>query len=215
MKKRGMKKRTKIILICVAAFLVGVVCFAYITVINPFNAGIDPLTPVNRQSDTGKRLELSFTYTKQRLIASSQYAFWIEDMDGNYINTVYVTQWTAAGGYSYRPHSIPEWVSAAQPSVKTDAQLYAIFRATPRNGDYVVSWDFTDKNGNSVTATELRFFFEGTMNNDDNVMYSGIISIGTDKWTITPNPIYTIQNSEYKNMLSNVSIAFYPAPGRS
>ena len=172
-----MKKRTKIILICIAAAVVAFICFAYVMIINPFNIGIDPLTPVGGQSETGKRLEVSFTYTKQRIVASSQYAFWIEDMDGNYIDTVYVTQWTAAGGFSYRPHSIPQWVSVAQPSGKSDTEVDAISGATPRNGEYVVVWDFTDRYGNPVTGSEFRFFFEGTMNNDDNVLYSGIISV--------------------------------------
>jgi len=195
---------------CIASVIGAFVVFAYITVMNPFNIGIDPLMSVNKQTDTGKRLEISFTYTKQRLIASSQYAFWIEDMDGNYVDTVYVTQWTAAGGFSYRPHSIPQWVSTAQPSGMSDMEIDAISGATPRNGDYVVAWDFTDRNGNPVTGSEFRFFFEGTMNNDDYVMYTGIITIGTDAWAETPVPVYTMQDSEYKGMLSNVHVAFYP-----
>ena len=205
-----MKKRTKIILLCVVIVVVAFICFAYVMVMNPFNIGIDPLMPANGQTDTGKRLEVSFTYTKQRLIASSQYAFWIEDMDGNYIDTVYVTKWTAAGGFSYRPHSIPQWVSVAQPSSMNDAQIDAISGATPRNGSYVVAWDFTDRNGNPVTSTEFRYFFEGTMNNEDNVLYTGIITIGTDAWVEHPAAVYTMPDSEYKGMLSNVRVVFYP-----
>ena len=205
-----MKKRTKIILTCIACFIVGFLCFAYVTVINPFNIGINPLVPADKHDDYGKRLEVSFTYKKQRLVASSQYAFWIEDMDGNYVDTVYVTQWTAGGGFSYRPHSIPKWVLAAQPSSKNDSQIDAISGATPSNGDYIVTWDFTDYNGNPVTGTEFRYFFEGTMNNEDGVLYTGIFTIGTQEWSETPNPVYTIQNSEYREMLSNVRVAFIP-----
>ena len=205
-----MKKRTKIILISIAGAVIAFLCFAYITVMNPFNIGIKPLIPDGSHSDSGRRLEVSFTYTKQRLIASSQYAFWIEDMDGNYINTVYVTQWTAEGGFSYRPHSIPKWVSVARPADKSDAQIDAISGATPRNGDYTVIWDFTDYNGNPVTGTEFRFFFEGTMNNEDDVMYTGVISTGSQEWSEAPIPIYTIQDSEYKGMLSNVRVSYFP-----
>ncbi|MCL2628498.1 MAG: DUF2271 domain-containing protein [Oscillospiraceae bacterium] len=204
-----MKKRTKIILLCIAAFIVGFVCFAYVMVMNPFNIGIYPLMPALNNENTGKRLEISFIYTKQRLIASSQYAFWIEDMDGNYIDTIFVTQWTATGGYSYRPHSIPLWVSAAQPSGKSDAQIDAISGATPRNGVYVVSWDFTDSKGNPVTQTQFRYFIEGTMNNEDDVLYTGTFTTEDGAWSRTPIPSYTIQDSGYKGMLSNVIIAFY------
>ena len=205
-----MKKRTKIILICIASVVVVFLSFAYVMIMNPFNINIEPLIPANRQGEAGKRIEVSFTYKKQRIVASSQYAFWIEDMDGNYIDTVYVTQWTADGGFSYRPHSIPQWVSAAQPSGMNSAEIDAISGATPRNGDYTVSWDFTNRNGSPVTGTEFKYFFEGTMNNEDNVMYTGIIKIGPEPWTETPVPEYTLQDSEYKEMLSNVRLAFFP-----
>ena len=205
-----MKKRTKIVLICVAAVIIAFVVFAYITVMNPFNIGIDPLTPAGKQADTGRRIELSFTYAKQRLVASSQYAFWIEEIHGSYVDTVYVTQWTAAGGFSYRPLSIPMWVSSAQPSGMSDAEIDAISGATPGNGDYVVTWDLTDRYGNPVTGTEFLFFFEGTMNNEDNVLYAGIIRLDAGAWTETPDPVYTQQDSAYKGMLTNVRVAFYP-----
>ena len=95
-----MKKKVLIIILIVVVVLVALFAFAYIRVMNPFNVGIDPLTRQNEQAETGKRLEITFSYSKQRLVASSQYAFWIEDMDGNYIDTIYVTQWTAQGGLS-------------------------------------------------------------------------------------------------------------------
>jgi len=197
-----------LIIALVVIIILGIV--GYIYVMNPFNVGIDPLKLATRQFETGKRLEISFTYSKQRLIASSQYAFWIEDMSGRYIDTVYVTQWTAQGGYNTRPHSIPQWVSAANPSTMNQDKIDAISGATPRPGDYIVRWDFTDKNGNTVTGSQYRFFFEGTMNNDDTVLYSGIIKIEGEAWEIFPDPVYSIQDSNYKNMLSNVKIAFFP-----
>jgi len=209
-RRKQLKKKTKVILIIIAAMLVAFFVFAYFMVMNQFNIGIDPLTSQGGSSASGKRLEISFSYSKQRLIASSQYAFWIEDMDGNYIDTIYVTEWTAQGGFSYRPHSIPQWVSVANPGSMNETEIDAISGATPRSGDYTVTWDFTDRNGNPLTGTEYRFFIEGTMNNEDDVLFTGIINIGNEAWTQTPTPHFSIPDSEYKEMLTNITVSFFP-----
>jgi len=205
-----MKNKTKVILISIAVFILSFAGAMYYMIMNPFNVGITPLTPAGKHTDTGKRLELSFNYKKQRMVASSQYAFWIEDMNGNYIDTLYVTKWTAAGGYSYRPLTIPKWVSAAKPADMSETEIDAVSGATPRNGAYTVSWDFTDRNGDPVTGTEFRFYFEGTQNNEDSVLYTGIFNINSGAWTIIPDAVYSQPDSEYKGMLSNVRVAFHP-----
>jgi len=207
-----LKKKKKLIIIAIIAGAVIVVLAAagYIWVMNPFNVGIDPLVTSSRPADAGRLLEISFSYSKQRLIASSQFAFWIEDMDGNYIDTLYVTQWTARGGYSYRPLSLPIWVSAAQPSGIGTVEMDAISGATPRSGSYYIYWDFTDRNGNMVTDTELRFFIEGTMNFNDDVMYTGVITVGDEGWTQTPAPEFSLQDSVYKDMVTDVRVTFHP-----
>ena len=206
----NLKKKLIIVAIVVGAVLIVLAVAAYIWVMNPFNVGIDPLVTSSLPADAGRRLEISFSYRKQRLIASSQFAFWIEDMDGNYIDTLYVTQWTARGGYSYRPLSLPIWVSAAQPSGIGISEMDAISGATPRSGSYFVYWDFTDRNGDVVTATQLRYFIEGTMNNNDDVLYTGIITVDGGGWTQDPTPEYSLQDSVYKDMISDVRVTFHP-----
>jgi len=205
-----MKKKLIIAAIAVGVVMVGIASFAAISIFNIFNFGISPLVTASTQGQTGKRLEVSFVYDKQLIVASSQYAIWIEDMDGNYINTVYVTRYTAIEGYHRRPKSIPIWVSAARPSDRSQTEIDAISGATPRSGEYRVYWDFTDRNGNPVTETEFRYFFEATMYNDDDVMYSGTMQIGNDAWEQFPTPEYTNPNSDFKAMITNVRIAYYP-----
>ena len=203
-----MKK--KIIIIVIAGVLVVLAATMYIMIMNPFKIGIDPLVTSNGRIDTGRRLEISFTYNKQRLVASSQFAFWIEDMDGNYIDTLYITQWTAKGGYSYRPLSLPRWVSVARPSGMSSAEIDAISGATPGNGTFFAYWNFTDSNGNPVMGKEFRYVIEGTMNNNDDVLYTGIITAGESVWEETPMPVYSLPDSGYKNMISNVLVTYHP-----
>jgi hypothetical protein len=175
--------------------------------LNLLNIGINPLMT---KEQANKRFEISFSYKKLLLVASSQYAFWIEDIEGNYIDTLYVTRFTAQGGFRNRPKSIPLWVFAAKPAEMSSIEIDAISGATPRSGDYHVYWDFKDYNGNLVTDKEYRYFIEATMYNDDNVLYSGIITIGDDAWIDTPVPVYSIKDSEYKGMITNVRISYYP-----
>ena len=178
-------------------------------VMNPFNIGISPLMSVT-QAENGRRLEITFSTENLLLVASNQYAFWIEDMDGNYVDTLYVTRYTAREGHRRRPQSLPQWVSSAKTGNMRSSEIDAISGATPKPGEYAVNWDFTDSKRELVTGTRYRYFIEGTMFMDDNVLYSGIIVIGEDSWEEYPVPEYSVYDSQYKAMLSNVRVAYYP-----
>ena len=161
------------------------------------------------QELSGRRLEISFSYTNVRRIASSQFAFWIEDMNGNYIDTLYVTQWTAQGGFRRRPTSISQWVSSARPADMQQSEIDTISGATPRPGDYLVSWDFTDRNGILFTDTQYRYFIEATMNFNDHALFTGIITIG-EALTYNPTPVFNPPDTRFHNMITNVRVAYYP-----
>ena len=46
--------------------------------------------------------------------------------------------------------------------------------------------------------------------NNDDVIFSGIIEAGNEKWEDLPTPVFSIANSEYKEMLTNVRVRFFP-----
>lgn len=177
---------------------------------NPLNMGIEPLALASEQEPVGKRLEISFSYDRLALIASNQYAIWIEDLDGNYIDTLYVTRYTSQEGHRRRPNSIPQWVSAAKPGDMSASEIDAVSGATPKPGNYVIDWDFTDRNGNMVPDSQYRYFFEASLYNDDLAVYSSIINTDGEPWTDEPAPEYSNPDSEYKAMISNVKVAYYP-----
>ena len=68
-----------------------------------------------KETPAGERLEISFRFQRGG-IASSQYAIWIEDETGKLVRTLYVTSFTAKGGYEYRKDALPVWTSKAKPS---------------------------------------------------------------------------------------------------
>ena len=124
-----------------------------------------------KENHTGERLEISFRFQRGG-IASSQYAIWIEDETGKLVRTLYVTSFTAKGGYEYRKDAVPVWVSKAKPQVLSSTQIDAITGATPRNGVVTYQWDGTDDNGNRVPVGTYRFFIEGTLYWENRVVYT-------------------------------------------
>jgi hypothetical protein len=209
MDRRDVALKKKLIIIILAAVLL-LSSATIVKVKNPFNFGITPLTVADGQTQTGRRLEISMSYDNLLLVASNQYAFWIEDMEGNYIDTLYVTRYTAGEGYRRRPQSIPKWVSSAEPGNMHSSEIDAISGATPKPGNYTVYWDFMDGKGELVTSSQYRYFIEGTMYMNDDVLYSGIITMGEESWEEYPRPEYSVPGSEYKSMLSNIRVTYYP-----
>lgn len=102
-------------------------------------------------SDEKSKLTITFDYEKISGWATNQFAVWIEDTDGNYINTLYATKWTANGGYKSRPDSIKTWVEKSSVDSMEKSEIDAISGATPKAGKLLYSWDLTDSNGNTVS----------------------------------------------------------------
>ena len=177
---------------------------------NPMNICISPLQTANGQMQTGRTFAVSFSHANLALVASNQYAFGIEDMDGNYVDTLYVTRYTAQEGHRCRLNSIPQWVSASGRADMRNSELNAISGATPKPGDYLVCWDFTDNKGNLVADTQYRFFIEASVMNDDTANYSGVITIGDKAWEEYLALEYSNPNSEYNSMLTNVRVVYNP-----
>ena len=98
-----MANRKKVFFITAIAVIIGFGTIMVTMTMCASAGGLNSLQTAQEQELTGRRLEISFSYANVRRIASSQFAFWIEDLNGNYIDTLYVTQWTAQGGYKRRP----------------------------------------------------------------------------------------------------------------
>jgi hypothetical protein len=166
-------------------------------------------------------LTVIFDYEKISGSASNQFAVWVEDMDGNYINTLYATRWTANGGYKNRPDSITLWVEKSDLASMQKNEVDSISGVTPKAGNLSYHWDLKDTNGNNVSPGEYMVFVEGTLRWKNHVIYSGIITIGDTPAVVTADANYIYEandrqaaftsDSPENAMIGAVMVSYVPA----
>ncbi|MCL2058482.1 MAG: DUF2271 domain-containing protein [Oscillospiraceae bacterium] len=142
---------------------------------------------------------------KQSGSASNQFAVWVEDMDGNYLQTVFATRWTANGGFKTRPDSIALWVEKSGITTMPSYYVDAVSGATPQTGEITCVWDLTDVNGDTVPLGNYRFFVEGTLRWKNYVLYSGVIEIGNAPVTVQAEAEYIYEGSGNQSALTGDS----------
>ncbi|MDR2313724.1 MAG: DUF2271 domain-containing protein [Spirochaetaceae bacterium] len=155
-------------------------------------------------------LEISLVYTRQGGFGSNQFAVWITDARGNYVKTLYATRFTASGGYSKRPQSIPTWVEQSGLARMSRAQVDAFTGATPPAGALVYRWDGTDHTGAALPRGEYRVYVEGSLRNETRVLYSASVQWGSPARPVELQPRYFGNDTRARNMISAVKVSFIP-----
>jgi hypothetical protein len=180
-----------------------------------FSGCAAPKQVVTRDNDI---VTVSFDYAKQQGYATNQFAVWIEDESGKLVKTLYVTEFTAKGGYEKRPDAIPTWVDHANLSTAKEAD--AVSGATPKSGKLSYVWDLTDQNGVRVQNGIYTFVVEGTLRWKNQVLYSGTITLNGEAATAEGSAEYTFAASDdapaltpespESGMIANVVAAYIP-----
>ena len=149
---------------------------------------------------------VTFNYERQSGSASNQYAIWVEDMDGKYINTLFATKWTADGGFKSRPDSIAIWVAKSDIAAMPDYYADAISGATPRaSGSQSYAWNLKDINGDTVPPGEYKVFVEGTLRWKNYVLYCGVITIGDITVAVESDAEFVYEASDKQSALTSGS----------
>jgi hypothetical protein len=162
--------------------------------------------PVNVSAQTS-RVEVSFVFTKQSGFASNQFAVWIEDTQGRYIKTLYATRFTAAGGWQRRDLSLAQWVKKSNLAGMNKVQVDAITGPTPKNGNRSYVWDGTDSTGRSLPAGEYRVFVEGTLRNENYVLYTAAIKLG-ERGQVNAQAQYFGSSTKERDMIGLVTVRY-------
>ena len=155
-------------------------------------------------------LQISFPYVRQNGIASNQFAVLIENENGTFLKTLYVTSYTAKGGYAVRKDCVPTWVKRSGIAKKSSAEIDAITGATPRSGDLKYTWNCTGADGKPVPPGKYKFFVEGTNRWENRVIYSGTIEIGKGKAVAKAVPSYSSNSARRSSMIKAVTAVYTP-----
>jgi len=153
-------------------------------------------------------LNVHVDYEKQPGHGSNQWAVWIEDSEGVLVKTLFVTQFTADGGYKPRPTCTPIWVSKAQPDSLSQEAIDAFSGATPSSGMQTCRWDLTDVDGKIVNPATYILMVEATLYGASEVIYRTPLTIGFKEWMLYLEPFYTSDDETNRDMIRSVSVEY-------
>ena len=153
-------------------------------------------------------VDVDFEYKAMSGFASNQFALWVENGDGDFVKTIFATDFTAAKrGYKKREQSLNNWVAIAKPDKMTDAELDAISGATPKSGHQHFIWDLTDSQGKKVPAGKYFVKLEGTLYAGSNVVYIGTVDLAAPGAIEVKMERSEPSNNKNATMLQNVKMS--------
>ncbi|MEM4761983.1 MAG: DUF2271 domain-containing protein [Thermofilum sp.] len=155
-------------------------------------------------------LEIAFTFNQKNTVASNQFAIWIEDEKGRFVKTIFVTQFTARGGYTFRKESLPTWVEKAKPSTLPKETIDAITGATPKSGRLVYTWDGKNEKGEYVAPGVYRFYLEATLYWSNRVIFTGTFRYGGDLQEDIPIKVEYFGDERNRDMILDVKARYVP-----
>ena len=122
--------------------------------------------------------EIGFNFTRLNGSGTNQFALWVENDQGRYVKTIFVTRYTAGGGWEKRPASLSQWVKQSKVSNMSKTQVDALSQATPQNGRQTLRWDGLDERGAEVPNGVYTIHLEANLRNENRVIYSAEIPLG-------------------------------------
>ncbi|MFC1541860.1 DUF2271 domain-containing protein [Candidatus Latescibacterota bacterium] len=164
------------------------------------------------QAVSGK-VSIGFTLSRISGPGSNQYAIWIEDESGQYIRTLFVTDYmTRRNGWKVRQQSMVNWVRTADLNNMSQQNIDAMSSATPQAGTQTVAWDLTDASGKPVGAGVYVYKIEACLLMENNVLWTGEIRVGGARQTSQPEVIYYPKTAADlgRTLISNIAIVYKP-----
>ena len=162
------------------------------------------ITMVNGQTpDSGNgTLSIKFNLSRTGKLVSGKFAIWVEDQKGNYINTVYLTQFKGRNTRQMEMF-LPTWANKSQVKNLSQGDVDAITGPTRKGGEIVLTWNCLDKTGNKLQSGKYICKIESNA-----IVYSGEFEIGGENLVITPQPTYTGNDTNKEKFIDNVVITY-------
>ncbi len=160
---------------------------------------------------TPGRVHISFDLHKIRRIASNQLAIWVEDENGKYQDTVFVTRFTATGGYRKRPEALPEWVDSVSWTDLQKKDVDALSSPTQQQGRKQIMWDCIDYNGKPLSPGKYLMKIESNISWANRVLWQCTFEVGTRRNRGEAEVYYIPSDAaSMEQPIENINVIFVP-----
>jgi len=144
--------------------------------------------------------------------SGNQIAVWIEDNDGNYVKTLYVTPQAAHGRWKEITDMVGRWVRKSDWENASPAEVEAVSSVTQAAGPQTVVWDLTDRSGAPVPIGTYIYKIDGFRSGTNMVLWRGRIYVGGNGSTSVAEAIYTHSDAAEKGLvLEKVEAVYRPS----
>lgn len=164
--------------------------------------------PSSADASAPGRLEICFPFCLQEGPDANQFALWVETGSGEFVTTLFVTEFAARGGCAQHSELLPGWaeMSGGSPPDSVDAAA----GATPDAQELTYSWDCV-KGGSPVSPGTYRFFIEANTGQGKRALFSGSFEVGGGEQLIDAQASYFGEESGLNGMISFVQARYQPA----
>ncbi|HYK91812.1 MAG TPA: DUF2271 domain-containing protein [Acidobacteriota bacterium] len=122
-------------------------------------------------------LEISFLFNKaEGVVPSYQIAIWLERETGEYVKTLFVSNWLAGAGIGLEV-VCPDWVKQAHWDKVEESEFDAATHPTPPVGSNTLRFDCAERR---IAPGPYRFCVQAHIAENYNILYCGKISVGKE-----------------------------------
>ena len=120
-------------------------------------------------------LEISFFFNKvEGVVPSYQIAIWLEREAGEYVKTLFVSEWLAGSGLGLET-VCPDWVKQAHWDKVAESEFDAATHPTPPVGATTLKFDCKKR---GIAPGSYRFCVQAHITENYNILYRGRIVLG-------------------------------------
>ena len=170
-------------------------------------AGEPAGTGQSGREEPAGRVDISFDYAKLRGFASNQFAVWVETEQGEYVRSIFVTEWTPKGGWQKRPLALATWVKSAKVQEIDQYDINAFSGPTPKAGRMEYSWDCTHRD-KPVPDGRYRIRIEGTLRNENVVLLDAVVEVGGPSRTAEIATEFLGEETKDRGMIRNAKVEY-------
>ena len=172
----------------------------------------EKITLVSDEPASGT-LEISFLFNKaEGVVPSYQIAIWLETAEGQYVKTLFVSEYLAGPGISLEV-VCPDWVKQANWEKVEESEFDAATRPTPPIGANVLKFNCKER---KIAPGTYRFCVQAHISENYNILYRGNIALGQEASEGTAEVFYSPKkHPQASDILYNVRARYVPGETNS